>query len=75
MGAMHGTDSGKGATMLRPGTGWFLDARNTCDEVLLLLAREAHCEAARNELTCRYWRRFKIDLPLGHPRWTRLRGA
>jgi RNA polymerase sigma factor (sigma-70 family) len=39
-----------------------LDARNTCDEVLLLLAREANCQPARNELTCRYWCRFKINL-------------
>jgi RNA polymerase sigma factor (sigma-70 family) len=48
--------------MLRPGTGWFLDAPNTCDEILLLLAREADCQPARNELTCRYWCRFKINL-------------
>jgi hypothetical protein len=48
--------------MLRPGTGWFLDAQNTCDEVLVLLAREADCQPARDELTCRYWCRFKINL-------------
>jgi DNA-directed RNA polymerase specialized sigma24 family protein len=38
--------------------GWFLDLPHTCDEVLLLLAREAHCQPARDELTCRYWRLF-----------------
>jgi RNA polymerase sigma factor (sigma-70 family) len=48
--------------MLRPGTGWVLDERNTCDEVLLLLAREADCQPARTELTCRYWCQFKIHL-------------
>jgi RNA polymerase sigma factor (sigma-70 family) len=48
--------------MVRPGTGWLLDAPNTCDEVLLLLAREADCQPARNELTCRYWCRFEINL-------------
>jgi DNA-directed RNA polymerase specialized sigma24 family protein len=48
--------------MQGPRTGWFLDARNTCDEVLLLLAREADCQPARDELTCRYWCRFKINL-------------
>jgi RNA polymerase sigma factor (sigma-70 family) len=48
--------------MQRPGTGWFLDTPNTCDEVLLLLAREADCQPARNELTCRYWCRFKLNL-------------
>jgi DNA-directed RNA polymerase specialized sigma24 family protein len=48
--------------MLRPGKGWFLDAPNTCDEVLVLLAREADCRPARDELTCRYWCRFKLNL-------------
>jgi DNA-directed RNA polymerase specialized sigma24 family protein len=43
--------------------GWFVDLVNTCDEVLLLLAREAHCQAAPDELTCRYWQLFKTDLP------------
>src|SRR5262249_44704240 len=32
------------------------------DEVLLLLAREAHCRPARDELTCRYWHQFKTNL-------------
>jgi DNA-directed RNA polymerase specialized sigma24 family protein len=44
--------------------GWFLDLSNTCDEVLLLLAREAHCQAARDELTCRYWSLFQANLSL-----------
>jgi RNA polymerase sigma factor (sigma-70 family) len=43
--------------------GWFLDLPHTSDEVLLLLAREAHCQAARDELTCRYWHLFKTNLP------------
>jgi DNA-directed RNA polymerase specialized sigma24 family protein len=54
--------------MRSPGAqGWSLDLPNTCDEVLLLLAREAHCQPARDELTCRYWRLFKTNLP----RWAR----
>ena len=54
--------------MRGPGVqGWSLDLPNTCDEVLLLLAREAHCQPARDELTCRYWHLFKTDLP----RWAR----
>jgi RNA polymerase sigma factor (sigma-70 family) len=47
--------------------GWFLDLPHTCDEVLLLLAREAHCQPARDELTWRYWHQFKTNLP----RWVR----
>jgi DNA-directed RNA polymerase specialized sigma24 family protein len=39
--------------------GWFMDLEATCDEVLLLLAREARCRAAGDELTCRYWRQFQ----------------
>jgi RNA polymerase sigma factor (sigma-70 family) len=42
--------------------GWFLDLDRTCDEVLLLLAREARYRAAGDELTCRYWRHFKTRL-------------
>src|SRR5262245_51335464 len=50
--------------MRNPGEqGWFLDLPHTCDEVLLLLAREAHCQPARDELTCRYWHLFKASLP------------
>jgi RNA polymerase sigma factor (sigma-70 family) len=44
--------------------GWTLDLRNTSDEVLLLLAREAHCQPARDELTCRYWHKIKSGFPL-----------
>jgi RNA polymerase sigma factor (sigma-70 family) len=44
--------------------GWFLDLPHTCDEVLLLLAREAHCQPARDELTCRYWQLFQASLSL-----------
>ena len=47
--------------------GWFLDLPHTCDEVLLLLAREAHCQPARDELTCRYWHLFRANLS----RWVR----
>ena len=47
--------------------GWFLDLPHTCDEVLLLLAREAQCQPARDELTCRYWHMFQATLP----RWVR----
>jgi hypothetical protein len=47
--------------------GWFLDLPHTCDEVLLLVAREAHCQPARDELTCRYWRKCQTKLP----RWVR----
>jgi RNA polymerase sigma factor (sigma-70 family) len=47
--------------------GWFLDLPHTCDEVLLLLAREAHCQPARDELTSRYWHKFQTNLP----RWVR----
>ena len=50
--------------MRSPGVqGWSLDLTNTCDEVLLLLAREARCQPARDELTCRYWHLFKTNLP------------
>jgi DNA-directed RNA polymerase specialized sigma24 family protein len=53
--------------MLNPTRGaWFLDLDNTCDEVLLLLAREAGDQSAGAELTCRYWRKFKTDVP----RWS-----
>jgi RNA polymerase sigma factor (sigma-70 family) len=47
--------------------GWFLDLLHTCDEVLLLLAREAQCQPARDELTSRYWHTFHTTLP----RWVR----
>jgi DNA-directed RNA polymerase specialized sigma24 family protein len=51
----------KGLSMLpSPRKGLFLDLHNTCDEVLLLLAREAHLKPAGDELTCRYWQRFRI---------------
>jgi RNA polymerase sigma factor (sigma-70 family) len=43
-------------------TGWHLDLGATCDEVLLLLAREARCSAAGEELTCRYWRVFRSQV-------------
>jgi DNA-directed RNA polymerase specialized sigma24 family protein len=43
--------------------GWFLDLAHTCDEVLVLFAREAGCRAARDELTCRHWSHFKTCLP------------
>src|SRR5262249_13174299 len=49
--------------------GWLLDLPHTCDEVLLLLAREAHCQPARDELTRRYWQTFPTTLP----RWVRAR--
>src|SRR5262249_8925348 len=39
--------------------GWFLDLAHTCDEVLLLFAQQARSEPARDELTCRHWRRLK----------------
>jgi RNA polymerase sigma factor (sigma-70 family) len=39
--------------------GWFLDLAHTSDEVLLLLAQQARCQPARDELTCRHWRRLK----------------
>jgi RNA polymerase sigma factor (sigma-70 family) len=42
---------------------WFLDLSHTCDEVLLLLAREASSQPARDELTCRHWNQFKARLP------------
>ena len=47
--------------------GWFLDLPHTGDEVLLLMAREAHCQAARDELTRRYWHTFPTNLR----RWLR----
>jgi RNA polymerase sigma factor (sigma-70 family) len=43
--------------------GWYLDLSHTCDEVLLLLAREASSQSARDELTCRHWNQFKAHLP------------
>jgi DNA-directed RNA polymerase specialized sigma24 family protein len=42
---------------------WFLDLPHTCDEVLILLAREASSQCARDELTCRHWNQFKARLP------------
>jgi DNA-directed RNA polymerase specialized sigma24 family protein len=45
-----------------PCKGWFLDLQNTCDEVLLLFAREAQSQPARSELTCRCWQGFKASL-------------
>ena len=42
--------------------GWFLDLHHTCDEVLVLFAREAGCRAARDELTCRYWGKLRARL-------------
>src|SRR6516225_10229330 len=42
---------------------WFLDLSHTCDEVLILLAREASSQRARDELTCRHWNQFKARLP------------
>jgi RNA polymerase sigma factor (sigma-70 family) len=39
--------------------GWFLDLSGTSDEVLLLFAREASSQPARDELTCRHWSGFK----------------
>ena len=44
------------------GKGWFLDLSHTSDEVLLLFAREASSQTARDELTCRHWRHFKTRL-------------
>jgi RNA polymerase sigma factor (sigma-70 family) len=46
-------------------TGWFLDPHGTCDEVLLLLAREVRCQTAADELTCRYWRWLRLKLACG----------
>ena len=43
--------------------GWFFDLPRTCDEVLLLFAREASSQPARDELTCRHWNQFKARLP------------
>jgi RNA polymerase sigma factor (sigma-70 family) len=43
--------------------GWFLDLSHTSDEVLLLFAREAISQPARDELTCRHWSHFKTRLP------------
>jgi hypothetical protein len=40
--------------------GWFLDPPHTSDEVLVLLAREAGHQAARDELTRRHWGTFKV---------------
>jgi RNA polymerase sigma factor (sigma-70 family) len=42
--------------------GWFLDLHHTCDEVLVLFAREAGCQAARDELTCRCWGKLRARL-------------
>jgi RNA polymerase sigma factor (sigma-70 family) len=43
--------------------GWFLDLPRTCDEVLLLFAREASSQPARDELTRRHWNQFKARSP------------
>jgi DNA-directed RNA polymerase specialized sigma24 family protein len=42
--------------------GWFLDLSHTSDEVLVLFAREASSQPARDELTRRHWRHFKTCL-------------
>jgi DNA-directed RNA polymerase specialized sigma24 family protein len=42
--------------------GWFLDPPHTSDEVLLLFAQQARSQPARDELTCRHWRRLKTGL-------------
>ena len=42
--------------------GWFLDLHHTCDEVLVLFAREAGCRAARDQLTYRCWGKLRARL-------------
>jgi DNA-directed RNA polymerase specialized sigma24 family protein len=42
--------------------GWFLDLAHTSDEVLLLFAQRARSQHARDELTCRHWRRLQTGL-------------
>jgi RNA polymerase sigma factor (sigma-70 family) len=44
--------------------GWFLDLAHTSDDVLLLFAQQARSQPARDELTCRHWRRLKAGLAL-----------
>src|SRR5262245_9484572 len=41
---------------------WFLDLAHTSDEVLLLFAQQVRSQPARDELTCRHWRRLKTGL-------------
>ena len=48
--------------------GWILDLHHTCDEVLVLFAREAGCRAARDELTCRCWGALRVRLVRCGPR-------
>jgi DNA-directed RNA polymerase specialized sigma24 family protein len=49
--------------MHRPApTGWFFDPDQTCDEVLLLLAREGCQQPAGAALTRRHWHRLRAEL-------------